>query len=130
MKKKILVTVMVCGLMLCSFVLGCAPAPATGEALSPEILVTPANGPLKQKIVVTGSGFAPGENVRLSIIVAGVKTSFGERKAGTVIPTNAEGAFRCAAQLPGGLLEVGVHTITGEGMTSGAQATFPFELTE
>ncbi len=119
-------------LVLSLLVASCsAPAPATkAPTYYPQILVSPSSGVAAAPIKIAGSGFAPKEEVRLTMLVLGVVCNLGTANvANAKIMTNDDGAFTATSNVPAGGLEEGqAYTIRAEGVTSGVKATFPFEV--
>lgn len=130
MKGKVILSGVI-GMVILSFLLAsCAKpaAPAKPQFSAAQIVISPNSGPPTTKIAVTGSGFAPKEEVQLTMTVLGVDAAIGTEKG--KIMSNADGAFVVNAAMieggPGGIETNTVYTIRAQGMTSGAKATYPF----
>jgi len=113
----------------------CAP-PAAAPAAPPEkasICVVPMSGEPKTKLVFYGSGFVPGEKVRIFMDIGGEVTMvFGPPGAGGVAVANEFGAFKLKSR--GGIprsasVPPGVYTLEARG-DKGSIATAPLETLE
>ncbi len=75
-------------------ILGCAAGTtATKTTEVPKIFITPDSGKASAKITIYGTGFKPGEEIDIVMVVgAGEKVGLGTEKV-DVIKANAHGAF-------------------------------------
>ena len=95
-----------------------------------HVTVAPNSGPATQGVSVFGSGFSPGESLRVKY-----KTGLSAPGPSSVIlcntTTTATGTFFCNAHIPGSATagSRGAHAIVAKGLTSLTKAKTTFTLT-
>lgn len=125
-------------LTLIMLVVGCssgttAPSPSATPASRPQITVSPMTGQAgKTPLTIYGSGFVPGEKVRVTVSVPGLDISLAKADTGGFIEANAYGAF--ALKPDGGIpapavIKPGVYTLLATG-DKGSIASSPLEVQE
>ena len=86
----------------------------------------------KTALMVYGSGFVPGENVRIILHMTGTDMAWGPKGSGGIVTANDYGAFELKPR--GGIprenvIEPGVYTVEAIG-DKGSQATTPLAVLE
>ena len=104
------------------------PGVATPAQVSRTSLYSlPMSGKGGEKITIYGSGFAPGEKVKLQLAVEGITLQFAVRETGGVVQASQYGAF---VLIPSGFplgVAPGVYTLEAIG-DKGSRATAPLEI--
>jgi len=122
---------------------GCAGAPGAvgppgpaAEIAPTTLVIVPMSGQPKTGLTFYGSGFVPGEKVRVIQTIDEVPYSFGPAGSeeaftgGGVVTVNEEGAFKLISR--GGIpkaIAPGVYTVEAIG-DKGSRATAPLEVLE
>jgi hypothetical protein len=106
------------------------------NALCQTLVVVPMSGEPEKKISFYGSGFVPGEKVRIILTVDDVPLAFGSAgtaepfTGGGIVTANESGAFKLVPV--GGIpvsIKPGVYTVEAIG-DKGSRATAPLEVLE
>jgi hypothetical protein len=92
--------------------------PVTVTGLTPCVSVSPRSGPPGSKTTVTGTGFSPGEQVKIK---------FDDTVVATVT-AGGGGGFTKSITIPGGA-KAGKHAITAKGATSAIAVAATFKVT-
>ena len=133
--KYKLFLVLVMGLLFSSCCVGCgvkeSPEVAKGEANVVTLCVVPIAGVPKEPITIYGSGFAPGEVIRLELKTEGFTWNLAAKGAMGSHQANEWGAFVFKNTFPRhqGSLAPGVYTLVAYG-DKGSIATSPYMILE
>jgi hypothetical protein len=102
---------------------------AIAEQSAPSLVVSPISGKALIKLTFYGSGFEPGEKVRVIMEFNDVPYAFGTVGTGGVLEVNENGAFKLEPRggIPKQYVEPGVYTIQAIG-DKGSYATHPLEI--
>lgn len=97
---------------------------------NPNVVVKPTRGTPQAPVVVSGSGFKPGETVRV-MYKTGLVSPNPRSVTLCATPATANGTFSCAARIPNATKAgaVGRHTVVAKGLTSHLHATARVTLT-
>ncbi|HXQ76336.1 MAG TPA: IPT/TIG domain-containing protein [Acidimicrobiales bacterium] len=97
---------------------------------TPAVSVSPAAGPVRTVVGVSGQGFSPGETVKVGY---GTGLGAGHPASVALCKTQAgdDGTFFCTGTIPGKATAgaMGAHTVVSKGTTSRITATTVFTLT-
>lgn len=118
------------GCLLLVSVLACAPAPVPPAPPAPTervatLLVSPTSGKAAAIITIGGTGFLPGEEVEIVLVVGDIRHGLGTEKADKII-ANSFGGFRVVSGIPVGT-RPGTYTIKATG-NMGSVGTFTIEV--
>ena len=109
------------------------PAGAAGEPGTPAstacIVITPASGPIKTTITISGAGFVPGETVELVLDIGGANNLLGTKGLGGPLVANEYGAFSVISRIPRVNPPAGTYAMEARG-NKGTIAFSPLEITE
>ena len=114
-------------ILICTFSL----AGLAANKQVPNFVVVPISGEPLTKLTFYGSGFVPGEKVRVILTVDEVPYAFGTTGSGGIVIVNDCGAFKLQPRggIPQVMLKPGVYTIEAIG-DKGSRATAPLEVLE
>lgn len=133
---RVLMGVLPVWIVFVSLVLGCAGPSVTtvppeghiSEQRSASVVITPISGKPETRITIFGSGFVPGEEVKVEVMMSGVNLSLGISE--TAHTVNESGAFKIVSSIPTAMVaRAGLYTVVAIG-NKGSSATFPLEVLE
>ena len=136
--KRMLLSVSLCLIMVTVvFLSGCAgpsskPSEPTAQIARATILVVPMSGKPATSLKIYGSGFVPGEKVRIILPLEGYEMVMAAQETGGFVVANETGAFVLKPQggIPlGEVIKPGLYTLKAAG-DKGSMATSPLEVVE
>ena len=82
-----------------TFLFGCVAMGSQTKSVAPVVTVTPDTGKVKANIVIAGSGFQPGEEIDIVMVLGqGMKIGLGTQKV-EIIKADAKGAFSAKSKI-------------------------------
>ena len=126
MLRKIMFLVILSGLLLVLL-----PVVQSAEISPASIIIEPMSGPAgKTKLTIYGSGFVPGEKVRIILGIEGTDIALAAKGSGGVVKANQHGAFVLKPR--GGIprksvIKPGVYTVKAVG-DKGSVASAPLQV--
>ena len=120
--------VFVIGILLFPCFVGCS-AGSPEVTATPTLCVVPIGGEQKEAVTIYGSGFAPGEIIRLELKNEGFTWQLAPKETMGVNTANEWGAFKFKDKFPAvkETVKPGVYTLVAYG-DKGSVATSPYEL--
>ncbi len=135
MRAKRMLGLSVCFILTVVLLSACAgpstkPAEPTAQLAGATLLVAPMSGKPATKLTLYGSGFIPGEKVRVILPLEGYDMVMAAEETGGFVVANETGAFVLKPQ--GGIplaevIQPGLYTLRAAG-DKGSMATTPLEV--
>jgi len=131
MLRKIIIIVILTGFLLIFFQSQQKSPCQAAEISLATIIIEPMSGPAgKTKLTIYGSGFTPGEKVRIILGLEGTDIALATKGSGGIVKANQHGAFvlKPRGGIPGKkVISPGVYTVKAVG-DRGSMASTPLHV--